>query len=241
MEYFGEFTPWLSNWIEDRLGCHRATISCRWNSGKPNRSTAVDLGTFTDGVVFPYVRSEHNGDEGGQGITNHYFEGVPAEIPDRVSYEFQGSFNQEPITSHPKIGELLKKYKGRLEDGEILWAEKDPTQQSKRKGTNRKGAVVEGINPMYGVQAYLAIGAVWTVTRLYSNSSIPSSILGGIGTIKTPPGAPPTPAGRNWLKMSPVGRTRGNVLEVADCYMLSGIGGWLAPVYDGSDIEGEAE
>lgn len=191
-------------------------------------------------MTFPHVRSERAGEEGGgHGVTNHYFEGVPdGDLPDKVAYEFQGSFNQEPITSHPLIGDLLKIYKGRLEDGEIFWDAKDPTQKSKRTGFNRRGARIEGINPMYGIQAYLAIGAVWSVTRLHRGSAIPSSILNRVGLIiDNPPGNPPTPRGRNWLKMSPVGRTRGNVLEIADCYMLSGIGGWIHQIYNGSDLE----
>jgi hypothetical protein len=239
MQRVGEFDFKLESWQDDKLGVSRVVMSRQWD-GEPYRSPVP-----TPPIAIPLIRAEVQPNDG-YGTTYYYFEGIDAGNSlfgtERVVYEFQGSFNQEPITSHPNIGKLLRTYDGTLEDGEVSWAAQDPTRKSQRTGFNVKGQQVQSINPMYGVNSYLAIGAVWSVTRIVQLASIPQSILRGVGTIyNNVPGDPPTPPNRNWLKMSPTSRQRGNCLEVSEYYMLSGIGGWVKAIYDGSDLNGESE
>lgn len=60
-----------------------------------------------------------------------------------------------PLASHPKIGELMKKYDGRWdrEQQRFVWGE--TFAGSGRSGFTKDGKFIKDINPMYGVQSYL--------------------------------------------------------------------------------------
>ena len=88
----------------------------------------------------------------------------------------------------------------------------------------------------------LVIGGKKTVLHL-----IPSGILRGIGTIvDKPPGIeqfklPGAAKKRNWLKLAPKIKRRGNAVEITEEYMLSGPNGWLRDVYGQAQLEGGGE
>ncbi len=244
MEVYGEFTPDIRTWIVDRFGVHRLVLSVQFSEAG---YTPASMRVPTPLVPIQYLRSEIRYEDRGShtGAVDHYFEGVPdgEQISEHEDYSFDSSFSEVPLTGHPKIGELMKKYDGWLEEGEIRWREFAPEGTKGKRGVLRStGKVSDNVNLMYGVQSYLSMGVIYGVTRVYRRGNIPKSILYGIGLIvKNPPGNPPTPPRRNWLKMSPTSRRRGNVLQITNRFMLSGRGGVIEPVYDGSDLEEDSE
>lgn len=232
MDIHGEFTPQITSWIEDRLGVNRITIKVDFVGARVLTVPASPIG-------IPLVRRETNYENGGgNGTVMFYYEGVEGDPTEEAIYELEGSFSQEPITSHPNIKKLMKWFGGYLEDGEVIWPKEEPVNAKRPKPKNKKTGEVD-INVMYGVQSYYAFGARWTQTRIYRMGAIPSFILSKVGTISKPLGPVPDIPGRNWLEASPQATLRGNVLQVKRSWILSGIGGVNEFVYDGSDIAGE--
>lgn len=235
MELFGEYTPWVSSYEVDRLGVHRVVVSKKYADILLEQKR--DGGRIAVGV--PWVRTTVDPEEGGgNGVINWFHEGVPKEELSGTPevFEFEGSFNQQPITAHPNIQTLIRNYRGRIEDGRIVWpARIGSSASSGGLGGSRQTQLAT--NPLFGVEDYLALGAVWKQSKVYDAEALPDDLLEGVGLIfENPPGNPNTPRNRNWLKMAPLGRTRGNVTEVTNAYLLSGFGGWLPAIYDGSDL-----
>jgi len=235
MQQQGVFIPWVVSDITDRLDVTRIVMAQKWNEV----ALRIEDAPKPD-IDIPCVRCEINPEEGGgYGLTQWFYEGAVGDMSKSV-YEFQGSYNQEPMTSHPGIGDLMKKYGGVLFDGEIEWQPTAPEGTKGKKGLNSKGEVKDDINLMYGVQSYLAIGAVWTEQKIYALDDIPDWILNGVGFIfegDKVPGEPPTPPGRNWLEMSPNATQRGTVMQLTRAFMLSGMGGWIPDIYNGADFK----
>lgn len=240
MDVYGGFTPFIKSWIVDRFGVHRLVMAVQFAEAG---FTPASMQVPAPLVAVPHIRSEirYEDNGGGTGAVDHYYEGVPEgqNVSEYEEYSYAGSFSEAPIASHPNIGALLKKYDGWLEEGEIRWRDVAPEGTTGKRGLMQKtGKISDKVNLMYGVQSYFSVGVIYGVTRVYRRGSIPKSILNGIGTIfSNPPGNPPTPSGRNWLKMSPTSRRRGNVMQLTSNYMLSGMGGWIKDVYDGSELE----
>ena len=86
------------------------------------------------------------------------------------------------------------------------------------------------------------VGATFRKTD--SAKTIPSGLLKGIGTIVAkPPGIdqfkiPSAAKKRNWLKLAPKIKRRGNAVEITEEYMLSGPNGWISDVYGQAQLEG---
>jgi hypothetical protein len=91
---------------------------------------------------------------------------------------------------------------------------------------------------MYGVESWLVAGAIYRVT--FAAKTVPSSIFYGIGTTQTPPQIGkfhmPALGKRNWLKLAPKVRLRGNSIEITLEFMLSGPLGWFSEVYSTSQL-----
>ena len=232
MDLYGEFTPYRISWEVDRIGVHRIVMGLQY-VGIPVMDTAPDP---PRDILF--VRAVDQPEDGGShGVVQYYFEGATDADIDRAvpQYDFNGSYNQEPITSHPEILKLLKKYKGRLKDGRVDWPAYLTAGGGSSVALGGGGTKSSDVNPLYGVDSYLDFGAVWTETRMYKE--LPGFLWEGVGEIfANVPGGAPTPNGRNWLKLAPVGRQRGNVTEVNFPYLLSGRRGWVEPVYNGSIV-----
>ena len=100
-------------------------------------------------------------------------------------------------------------------------------------------------NPLFGVEHWLVIGAVFRKT--YAAKTIPSGLLRGIGTIvQKPPGIeqfkiPSAAKKRNWLKLAPKIKRKGNAVEITEEYMLSGPNGWIRDIYGQAQLEGASE
>jgi len=218
----------------DRLGISRVVLCQQWATETPRRS---DAPTQLLPSALPLVRFR-SGQKGGVkfGTAQWFFEGADNDSdlnPDGNDPEFYfgGTFNQETIQSHPYFQFLIQTYGGVENEGDVVWPLELPDSAKGRVGGLRLPKTDSGKprNPLFGTDSYFALGAIWSLT--YATRTIPSDILDDVGTIVSPRGNPPTPKNRNWLKMAPNGRKRGNVVQITESWMMSGIGGWVPDVY----------
>jgi hypothetical protein len=138
-------------------------------------------------------------------------------------YELQSSTSQTPITSHPKYQQLYEKYARREADGEPVWVENDPDNNSGLTGLSSGGSVISNISPLYGVKEYLAAHSVYNYTTYYtSRSSIPSDLVSNVGKIDPAPTGLGSPgrAGR-WLCSGATIRQMGDAFQVTVSWMSS--------------------
>lgn len=169
-----------------------------------------------------------------EGMTSS--EGVNFESSEAVEVEIDGSMSGDPIQSHPNFAVLKVKFGWNTAKEEF--AETLPTtsgQQTALSGSKTKSRR----NPLHGEDSYLAVGAVFRVT--YTTRNPPNDVLEGIGTVvERPPGWGllniAHPRGRNWLKLAPRVRLRGNAGSYAAEWMLSGPNGWIRDVYGAAQL-----
>jgi hypothetical protein len=149
------------------------------------------------------------------------------------------SLNLMPLSMHKKISYLKNTYKGRLQDGEWIWPEYDPTGRSSRSGTDRAGNFIVGINPMYGVQEFLSPTCSLTKTKVLPGDYM--ELGGGLGQIQDPPESAPVslPRGRAgsgpsehqyWLKSADAVSIHGNDHEITEAWDFSPHG-WNSFIY----------
>ncbi len=150
---------------------------------------------------------------------------------DQTVYALDTSDADVPITTHPDLIRIWKKYYGYLEDNRLVFPAKLPKDaevDAEAYGDGKK-------NPLYGLESFLSVGAVWTKT--YSTMTLPADLFSNIGcivaTIPQPKRfkIPKIGKGRNWMKRGPGIRIRGSVAEVTERYLLSGRGGHNKDVY----------
>lgn len=186
-------------------------------------------------------RNFKQSEEGGYEVTLH-FEGIEAEETpdDKATFEFDVSMSEEPIESHPSFTTIAEKYG--WDDVERAFPKTAPegaTGSGSALGKKSKSKK----NPLYGTESYLAVGAIFRKT--HAARVIPSGVLRGIGSIvERPPGIgafniPSTGGARNWLKLAPKIRRKGNSVEVTEEWMLSGPAGWNKDVYSAGQLDGE--
>lgn len=198
------------------------------------------------GIALPYrSRSIAQEDDGTFKITLHY-EGVTPEFTadngEQVTFELDTSMAEDPIQTHPFFDTLKTRYgwdAAKEQFGETL--PESGGQQTALSGSSKKPKK----NPMFGVDNWLVVGAVFRKT--YAARNIPNGILRGIGTIvEKPPGIeqfniPSAAKKRNWLKLAPKLKRKGNAVEITEEYMLSGPNGWIKDVYGQAQLEGGGE
>jgi len=147
---------------------------------------------------------------------------------DEESIEFDPSFSEEPIESHPSFIYLKNRFGGRLDDkGKVQWNETIAPTGSALKASGSK----EVKNPLFGISTYLALKSVFR--RTYTVRELPSDLLEAYGEIvESLPDGFPTPSGRNWLRLPPKVSKRGNVFQISEELILSPVGGkWPAGVH----------
>jgi hypothetical protein len=205
----------------------------------------------------PHVRTEVDGADGYVAV-RYIYEGLAEDFSTTEKvYEFDPSFDEVPIQAHPNFGgpdgdanTLYKKYGGSYDaNGNFRFA---PAPQSNGSGggglslgskdriqlTGGPGALSSGgnVKSLEGVSSYLRMGGVWRIIYAWREQTLPN-IFSGVGTVRVPPdlgrlgNVPPS---RNWLKGPPSARWRGNAWEITEEYILSGLGGWVKDIYDGS-------
>ena len=138
------------------------------------------------------------------------------------SIEFDPSFAEEPIESHPAFITLKNKYGGTLDDkGKVQWPE---TYKPKGSALQASGGNAEQKNPLFGISTYLALKSVFR--RTYTVRTLPNDLLDQIGEIvESLPEGFPTPSGRNWLRLPPKVSKRGNAFQISEELILSPVGG----------------
>jgi len=107
----------------------------------------------------PETKREWNDLEGGKFLVNINYEGAQSENGDKDTYEFDSSFSEEPIESHPDIETIKSVYGGTVGgDGKITFPEKMP---SAKGGSGGGGGLSGGQsakqdkNPLFGLTTYL--------------------------------------------------------------------------------------
>ena len=195
------------------------------------------------GIVLPYRSRSFTQEEDGTFKVTLHFEGVTDEVSvdneEKVTFELDTSMAEDPIQTHPYFDTLKTRYgwdAAKEQFGETM---PDATgQQTALSGGGKKTKK----NPMFGVESWLVVGAIFRKT--YAAVVIPAGILRGIGTLTDrPPGIeqfriPAAARKRNWLKLAPKIRRRGNAVEITEEYMLSGPNGWIRDVYGTAQLEG---
>lgn len=198
------------------------------------------LNITTDlGLGIPLVsRSFKQSEDGGYEVTLHY-EGLEDEAKDdQTTFEFDVSMSEDPIESHPNFDALAEKYGwDEVEKAFPKFPPGSATSDGSALGKKSKAKK----NPLYGTESYLSVGAVFRKT--YAVRTIPPGVLRGIGSIvERPPDVgqfhmPSTGGKRNWLKLAPKIRRRGNSVEVTEEWMLSGPNGWNRDIYSSGQLE----
>lgn len=162
-------------------------------------------------------------------IVSITFEGFEDGRDDgKVAIDFDPSFGEEPIESHPAFLRLKDTYGGTVDDkGKVKWDEElknvnDPLAGRQNEDTK---------NPMFGISTYLALKTVFRKT--YTVRELPDNLLEEYGELTDELSEDfPTPSGRNWLLLPPKISKRGNVFQVTEERMLSPIGGkWAEGVH----------
>jgi len=188
-------------------------------------------------VGLPVVsRSFRQSEDGGYEVTLTC-EGADDPTDEQKTFEIDASMAEEAIKTHPKFEDLKKQFG---------WDESLSTFSEYLPGDTSSGGLSGGSqngsarkkSKMYGVESWLVAGAIYRVT--YASKTVPSSIFFGIGTVQPPPQIGkfniPNLGKRNWLKLAPKVRMRGNSIEIALEYMLSGPLGWFTEVYNTSQL-----
>jgi hypothetical protein len=170
------------------------------------------------------IRQEQDGNFVAIGVYEGVLDdGSSPDSEERTVYDWSPSFEQADIRTHPKFGELLKKYYGTLDENEeVTWGKYLPQGTGSGGGLGGSGDSTNFIdNPMRGVREYYALGGVWSQKRVYP--SIPSDVFSSVGRITdNPPGNLPSPGNRFWLTLPPIVTQRGQKWEVTRRWMLSG-------------------
>ena len=196
------------------------------------------------GIGLPYrSRNFSQEDEGTFKVVLH-FEGVTFDFSDddKVTFELDTSMAEDPIQTHPFFDTLKTRYG--WDAVKEQFAETLPETGGQQTALSGSGKKIKK-NPLFGVENWLVVGAVFRKT--YAARVIPSGILRGIGTIvDKPPGIeqfkiPSAAKKRNWLKLAPKIKRKGNAVEITEEYMLSGPNGWIKDVYGQAQLEGGSE
>ncbi len=187
-----------------------------WNAGPAKRS-GLDL---VGRSVQPHEDGEHFI------VTNTY---AGAELPGdgggatyndtTTVYDMQATWEEEPIETHPQISDLIKKYAGRIVNGEVIFDKEIPAAAKGSGGLKQDKGSVPTKNPMYGVVRWKKLGVTWSATRILRY--LPSRILNNVGKRMTPPGTPPSlPQDTAWMQLPPRASKRGSVWQVTEEWMM---------------------
>jgi hypothetical protein len=163
------------------------------------------------------------------------YEGIDAQAQpspqDEVTFELDTTMSEDPIETHPRFTQLKARYG---------WDQDNRRFAEMISGTGQGATALSSggkqkQSPLFGTDSWLVVGALFRKT--YASKVYPTDLLQGIGTItKAPPGIgqfklPPLGKSRNWLKLAPKVKLRGNCLEISEEWMMSGPKGWVEDVY----------
>lgn len=236
--------PWVEDYEVEETGLHKATVVVPLAPNEPGGSVQDVLRGLPepprlDGLAPVNYRLRHR--VGGYRAEIRYEGGGPGEPvvfeprgDEQIAvYAFDAADAQVPITSHPNFQALADKYAWVQDEGFARYY--DPESGDAETGLRgADGPEAEGRpNPLYRVDSYNQIGGV--VTKTVVREQVPANLLQGVGGIEKPDIPPhllPGVKDRNFLKMTPRWRKRGNVVEIRFAWIMSGPGGWNPDVYD---------
>jgi hypothetical protein len=225
----------LESMETDRFGIISAVITQRRNEDIMVSRENSDLRKIAPNWLVP-LNHARRAYKDGHAIYTFSYLGVTQEwtFDERTQtvYEFDVAMNQSPIGSHPNFQHLSRKYgwdNQRKEFPEFI--ETAPPQD----GIDQE-EVKQEKNPFYGVTDYLEVGGVLRVSKASRN--LPGDVYRDIGTIIDRPAdlnrvvtGSFNIGNRNWLKLGPKVKRRGNVFEWSEEYLLSGPRGWEPEIY----------
>ena len=192
---------------------------------------ATEMDALNVGLEPPYGLKEvgRDWDDATEGLSGFEvtvkYEGMEEGTEGEESIDFEPSFSEEPIESHPHFLFLKERYGGTLDDkGRVQWEE---TYTPSKGATSASGGKPTK-NPLFGISTYLALKSVFR--RTYTVEDMPSDLLDTIGeVVEELPDGFPTPSDRNWLRLPPKVSKRGNVYQISEELILSPVGGKWPP------------
>jgi hypothetical protein len=170
-------------------------------------------------------------------LVNISYEGLMSDAGDMSTFEFEDSFSEDPIETHPEFEQLKKDYNGSIDPStkRVVWPEilKSGSSGSQNGLLGVLTAGKQGKNPLYGLTTYLAQKGIWRRTFLVKK--LPANLFDSIGqvfsSLPTEAKDMPVPKDRNWLFIPPKLSWKGNCWEVGEQLMMSPPGGWPPQVY----------
>lgn len=237
----------IGAWKMDRIGMVTGSIRReRFEAFDTIDAQYLDLSAAPQIVAgVPCVNVERTYDNAlGMAIYVYSYEGAKSdfEFDDRhITYELDFTLSEDPIETHPSFAKLKEKFG--WNPTRRAFPEFAPNGGGESGGTALSGGkkAKQKTSEMFGVDSYLAVGAVFR--RTYARRSIPSTAMKGLGAIiERPPGIaqfqlPAAAKKRNWLKMAPKISKRGSAVQITEEYMLGGPRGWVKDVYAAGQLE----
>jgi hypothetical protein len=228
--------PYLETWTKDKFGVVSASMAQKVIANGVSGDSMIARTEVPSHRLIPsslvMVRDEFVPQEGGAwGYLRWYFEGE-YQLTGYTQFELDASRRDVPIGAHPCIYEIQYQYDG-WEDENGVHFERTYKPKGKRLGLGsglRKGGE-SALNPMFGVDAFVDVGAVWRMTTV--ETRIPRGAPGRI-VVAPPTSRQPPRLGvgvRNWMTLPVKARKRGLVYEVTQEWLLSGRGGWNEDIY----------
>jgi hypothetical protein len=147
-------------------------------------------------------------------------------------FEMDGATSTEPITMHPDIQKIVKKYARGMKDGEVDWLLKNPGSGGGSTGLSTSGGLQDNINPFYGVTDFLRATANASYTQWYgTRGDIPLAVANGVAKISKPDGLQDAEAGQ-WLCVGARIQQAGDAYRVTRTWMAAaGKGKWNSRLY----------
>ena len=155
-------------------------------------------------------------------------------------FRLQTTLEEAPISTHPNIKALIKKYAGKTNpDGTVEF----PPFYTAAAGGGGLAADQEGQgNPLWGTTTYRAVRMMFSARYFLTKSEFRSwgqNIIDRAGTIDTPKnGAPSLKGGRTWLHLGASIEISGDMYAVEESWLASEPGGWLSDIYSASALGG---
>lgn len=167
----------------------------------------------------------------GVAFIDYYYQGERAlEVQSDLVQSAQGNLSTEPITSHEKIGDLIKNYASGLRNGQVLW--KDYLTTTGSTGTTGGGQTVTNVNPFSNVDSFLYPALTYNITQSFANP--PQLQIDRVGKIAASPiygNLPQLPTNFNWLYAGFDIEQYGYVYRITLKYLKSARGGWQVDIY----------
>ena len=197
--------------VTDKIGIRTVTISAMWQAtagtiaGSPQMDSQVPVPPgVSAGVILIGQQTRQNG---GSQRTSWTFEGINGDgksvtfktRANTLDYGFQPGFAQVDIKLAPNFQDLLTKYGGTVDGGDVIWPATISSGSQTTAGLGGS-AGKDMTNPMFGIQDFLRLEGTYTIRYAALDPTQSQSGVGKIFTSGLPGVAPTFGDDRNWLK-----------------------------------------